>query len=239
MIYCHHHSKGFQGQKRSMDRASGSGVFARDPDALLDLTELEPTEALRKQEENKAACKALTAWLDGVSDSWRREVGPDERLSEAAFLLALESVLPKRRMEEARQIAAAAKPAADSKTAWRIEGTLREFPRFPPVNVWFDYPIHVADDSGALKDIKSESDKPAFQKGGERTAKKAEQDRIQKNKKVMAAYGKLSKKGTVRIGDMAAELGVEKQTARNWVDACSLLSRDGNGYVMEDLTEEE
>ncbi len=239
VIYCHHHSKGFQGQKRSMDRASGSGVFARDPDALLDLTELEPTEALRKQEENKAACKTLTAWLDGVSDSWRREVGPDERLSEAAFLLALESVLPKRRMEEARQIAAAAKPAADSKTAWRIEGTLREFPRFPPVNVWFDYPIHVADDSGALKDIKPESDKPAFQKGGERTAKKAEQDRIQKNKKVMAAYSKLSKKGPVRIGDMAAELGVEKQTARNWVDACSLLSRDGNGYVMEDLTEEE
>ena len=239
VIYCHHHSKGYQGQKRSMDRASGSGVFARDPDALLDLTELEPTDALRKQEENKAACRALTKWLDGVSDSWRREVGPDDRLSEAAFLLALEGVLPPKRMEEARQIVRDAKPAADSKTAWRIEGTLRAFPRLQPVNVWFDYPIHVADDSGALKDIKPESDKPAFQKGGERTAKKAEQDRIQKNKKVMAAYGKLSKKGPVRIGDMAAELGVEKQTARNWVDACSLLSRDGNGYVMEDLTEEE
>ena len=49
VIYCHHHSKGYQGQKRSMDRASGSGVFARDPDALLDLTELELTRALKKQ----------------------------------------------------------------------------------------------------------------------------------------------------------------------------------------------
>ncbi len=37
VIYCHHHSKGYQGSKRSMDRASGSGVFARDPDALIDL----------------------------------------------------------------------------------------------------------------------------------------------------------------------------------------------------------
>ena len=37
-IYCHHHSKGAQGNKRAMDRASGSGVFARDPDALLDMT---------------------------------------------------------------------------------------------------------------------------------------------------------------------------------------------------------
>ena len=44
VIYCHHHSKGMQGQKRSMDRASGSGVFARDPDALLDLIELELSE---------------------------------------------------------------------------------------------------------------------------------------------------------------------------------------------------
>lgn len=39
-IYCHHHSKGAQGNKRAMDRASGSGVFARDPDALIDITPL-------------------------------------------------------------------------------------------------------------------------------------------------------------------------------------------------------
>lgn len=50
VVYVHHHSKGAQGSKSSMDRASGSGVFARDVDALLDLTQLfpggkEPTEA--------------------------------------------------------------------------------------------------------------------------------------------------------------------------------------------------
>ncbi|MBP2966872.1 AAA family ATPase, partial [Acinetobacter baumannii] len=32
VIYCHHHSKGSQGGKNSIDRSSGSGVFARDPD---------------------------------------------------------------------------------------------------------------------------------------------------------------------------------------------------------------
>src|SRR5690606_27707548 len=46
VIYCHHHSKGSQGGKKSSDRASGSGVFARDPDALIDLIELELTEDL-------------------------------------------------------------------------------------------------------------------------------------------------------------------------------------------------
>ncbi len=43
-IYCHHHSKGAQGYKRAMDRASGSGVFARDPDAQLDMIQLETSE---------------------------------------------------------------------------------------------------------------------------------------------------------------------------------------------------
>ena len=44
VIYCHHHSKGAQGFKKAMDRASGSGVFARDPDAQLDMLEIETNE---------------------------------------------------------------------------------------------------------------------------------------------------------------------------------------------------
>lgn len=43
-IYCHHHSKGAQGFKKAMDRASGSGVFARDPDAQLDMIQLETSD---------------------------------------------------------------------------------------------------------------------------------------------------------------------------------------------------
>ena len=57
-IYCHHHSKGAQGQKRAMDRASGSGVFARDPDAQLDMIELEMTEDMK----NFVAESGATAW---------------------------------------------------------------------------------------------------------------------------------------------------------------------------------
>ena len=58
VIYCHHHSKGTQGMKRAMDRASGSGVFARDPDAQLDMIELELSEDVR----NWAAPEGATAW---------------------------------------------------------------------------------------------------------------------------------------------------------------------------------
>lgn len=56
-IYCHHHSKGAQGGKKAMDRASGSGVFARDPDAQLDMTELVLNDELKDQAEDGA-----TAW---------------------------------------------------------------------------------------------------------------------------------------------------------------------------------
>ena len=58
VIYCHHHSKGTQGAKRAMDRASGSGVFARDPDAQLDMIELELTDTIRNWEAKRGA----TAW---------------------------------------------------------------------------------------------------------------------------------------------------------------------------------
>ena len=64
MIYCHHHSKG-AGMKysKAADRASGSGVFARDPDAILDLLELEATpdmvERYRKQVPGE---NSVTAW---------------------------------------------------------------------------------------------------------------------------------------------------------------------------------
>ena len=57
-IYCHHHSKGAQGAKRAMDRASGSGVFARDPDAQLDMIELE----LDGNAKEEARELGVTAW---------------------------------------------------------------------------------------------------------------------------------------------------------------------------------
>lgn len=57
-IYCHHHSKGAQGGKKAMDRASGSGVFARDPDAQLDMIQLELTDDLK----NNVRDGCATAW---------------------------------------------------------------------------------------------------------------------------------------------------------------------------------
>lgn len=46
-IYVHHHSKGSQGAKKAIDRGSGSGVFGRDADALIDVCPLELSEEMQ------------------------------------------------------------------------------------------------------------------------------------------------------------------------------------------------
>lgn len=42
VIYDHHHPKGFMGERKAIDRGAGSGVFARDADAIIDLSTLSP-----------------------------------------------------------------------------------------------------------------------------------------------------------------------------------------------------
>ena len=64
VIYCHHHSKGAVGKyANAADRSSGSGVFARDPDAILDLTQLKTDGVEDKYKgQYEDACDELTAW---------------------------------------------------------------------------------------------------------------------------------------------------------------------------------
>ncbi len=157
VIYCHHHSKGYQGSKRSMDRASGSGVFARDPDALLDLIEL------------------------------------------------------------------SAPPGQTGATAWRVEGTLREFPKFAPVNIWFDYPVHLLDATGCLQDVQPEAELAGWQK----KAGESRQAKVDKQAdKIWEAWQVYSQRGAVYIKDLMAETDLSRNSVKNYIDKSSKLIRD-------------
>lgn len=180
VIYCHHHSKGGQGQKRSMDRASGSGVFARDPDALLDLIELDISEDLQKQKKNEFSCRACIDTLDKYSGTWEDHVSQDDMYSAVQMKKACDRYLNAEGLQEAHAAVKTAEKRAEGLTAWRIEGTLREFPKFASVNLWFDYPAHTVDDSGVLQDVEPEGEKPFWQKG--KDARKKQADRQQKKK---------------------------------------------------------
>lgn len=224
VIYCHHHSKGAQGGKRSMDRASGSGVFARDPDALLDLTELELTDSIIKHEKDKMTCKICYDRLKkcGHED----DVSQDDICSAKQMREVLRNAVPDADYKHVCDFITKCEKRTESRTAWRIEGTLREFPKFPPVNVWFDYPVHRIDKTDVLKDIQPDDGRAVgWQKNFSK--KKTEKERKDERKESLeTAFDACMIDGKVTLSGMAEYMGVTEKTVRNrikehggfWID---------------------
>ena len=175
VIYCHHHSKGHQGAKRSMDRASGSGVFARDPDVLLDLIELELTEEIFKQQENAAIAAECSRTLEQFApDYLDADVSQDDACSASRMEEHSQKALTTHQIRKLKSRLSDVKADVRRRTAWRIEGTLREFPKFDPINLWFNYPIHNVDRVGVLTTVEAEGEKAPWQKAMDKRKPKEE-----------------------------------------------------------------
>lgn len=158
-IYCHHHSKGAQGQKKAQDRGSGSGVFARDPDAIIDLIQLDTT--------------------------------PEFVLKNAAN---------------------------ENSTAWRVEGSLREFPNFKPVNCWFNYPIHVTDTIGLLSTTFAEGSRDAnLAKSGKRKQTPASRKEEFDDAFAAVCLGKKS----CQVSELAEFMGLSERTVQSRIQEFS------------------
>ena len=160
-IYCHHHSKGAQGAKKARDRASGSGVFARDPDAQLDIIEL---------------------------------VIPDE-MKESAL-----------------------------GTAWRMEGSLREFPEFAPVNFWFRYPLHERDDSLAVLSPEGSQD-GNLSKSPKRSTKEGRYEALS------TAFEICKEHGIAKTEALAEYLNVSEKTVQRYIKEFETEFENKKGIV--------
>ena len=223
VIYCHHHSKGAQGGKRSMDRASGSGVFARDPDALIDLVELELNDDILKQEKNKAVCKVCEGWLYKYDKLYH--ASQDDLCSETQMLALCREYLENDAYECVIEDVGKARKTVESRSAWRIEGTLREFPKFAPVNLWFKYPVHNIDNIGVLKDIAVDDGMPTWKKNFSKKKTDAERKTERKNS-LETAFEACGIDDNVTVKAMAEYMGVTEKTVRNrlkehggfWID---------------------
>lgn len=233
-IYCHHHSKGLQGQKRSMDRASGSGVFARDPDAMLDLIELTPTEAVRDQLKQRAACAVCKSFLD--ARGYAEAYGPDEALSGARMMDICKEHLGAADLRALYAAITDAEEKALKRTAWRIEGTLREFERFEPVNLWFDYPVHRLDDA-LLTDLEPENDFRVVGAAGAkaRWQKTTPEERVKKKQMELDNAFEISKQddGTVTVDSMAQYLSVTPKTLKARLNKDKRFLTDGKEVVRK------
>ena len=219
VIYCHHHSKGSQGQKKSMDRASGSGVFARDPDALLDMIELPLTDDIIQQEVNKTICRVCVEYLKkyGKGIPWETDLSQDDMLSPRKMQDYCENKLDQWQQRALTQLLTDAVREIMSITAWRIEGTLREFPKFKPVNTWFRYPIHTADVTGILEDVDPEMEKPVWQMAKEARKAKAAKKKEKTRNKFEIAFTNLELSGEPVLASAVAEaINVKVDTLKGW-----------------------
>jgi len=160
VIYAHHHSKGAQGAKASMDRASGSGVFARDADALLDMIELR---------------------------------------------------IPQDKIEQVRA------EYGDKVTAWRMDATLREFPRIEPVNLFFSYPLHEMDAAGILEEANLEENERSMENGREMGSLANKAKKVANKAAFAEAINRDDEFGRRKTQkEYADEFGVTPRTIRTW-----------------------
>ena len=219
VIYCHHHSKGSQGGKKSMDRASGSGVFARDPDAMLDFIELEVTDELLKQEENNAACKAILCWLKKHRPDLLEDLSQDDECSSTVLTEHCNKQLSDIDNRLIMTDVGEEIKRARLRTAWRIDGTLREFPKFPPVNMWFDYPAHNLDGSGALQDIQVDADMPGWKRGQSKIQGMNKEVKASKDEEYENAILYANMDGdSPTVAEVADYLGLTEKTVLNRIN---------------------
>lgn len=216
VIDTHHHSKGAQGQKKSIDRGSGSGVFGRDPDAILDLIELEITSKRLAELEKRL-------WQPAVKDlAVLNKIDLDEKIEgsawndPSAFFLTFQAAYPEH--AEACGVAInAATRRASKLSGWRMEATLRSFETPDPILLWYDYPVHYRDAWDLLIDAKAAGEEAPW----------VEQQRLKEEGKAAKAAAALEAfktaleaaggpdKATVLA--VAGEMGVSEDTVIRYV----------------------
>ena len=117
-------------------------------------------------------------------------------------------------------------------SAWRIEGTLREFPKFPPRNIWFRYPVHEIDLLGVLKDLQSDVDlttqQRATKNGHKRQSEIAKAKAADKSAELVNTFDMCAFSGSMSVKDMSEYLGCSRDTVERRLKKCSELNlKDG------------
>ena len=162
MIYVHHHAKGAAGGKKVADRSSGSGVFSRDADAIVDFSSLvlDPN------------AKELIGTVTG------KIVNPPIPL--------------------------------------RLEMVLRSFRSPEPLNLFFDFPLHVVDSAHILDDAAIEGSPEANRM---QSPNNQRSDTDKKEIVDMCFDSVVRSDGTAKFADMynSPLCEVTKETLRNYV----------------------
>lgn len=228
IIYCHHHSKGYQGEKRSIDRASGSGVFGRDADAIVDMIELDPTDSMRLRHANRKVCARCRQAVReaGHGEEWDA-LGSDVDVVGQKAVDEASKLLDGSVWAELAAECAEIMDKRDGLTAWRVESTLREFPKTKPVYVWFDWPVHVIDNELAkAPEMGSEQSSGSGEKPKRNKPSRHEEKKTQTNAEIALAVqicndndDPATKQNVAKlVGSVGHFKGLDQEGKLKWLD---------------------
>lgn len=219
LFYTHHHAKGDQGGKKAMDRGSGSGVFARDPDLMIDLTALEIDGQTRAALQNNAMCDFWKAKLEDSGQDWRSRCQPSDLKSSGALAALYQTMIGVDPatisimvMDQQRKFEAELHKA----TAFRMEFVTRSFDTPEPQNVVFRYPIHKLDTSGALVMAEPESHMAGMKK---RTTPEVKAQKMDIFVETVDALILANPEGFTTYTEVAEALDVDPKTITNRLKA--------------------
>ena len=101
-------------------------------------------------------------------------------------------------------------------TAWRIEATLREFGKFKPLDLWFEYPVHRVETDDSLKDLDAEGEAPLWKKRKQAAVKK--DPKAERMHSLETAYQALTINGEVSLKDLMDYTGKSRNTIKNYIE---------------------
>jgi hypothetical protein len=112
------------------------------------------------------------------------------------------------------------------RSAWRIEGTFREYPRTKPVDCWFRHPIHQLDGDGVLLDAVSEGDDPPWKRGRRAVKSNAGHRAKSRELQFLNAFNTIAADGPVDLKKMANYLDKSVRSVQVW-------AKELDGWVIE------
>ncbi len=216
VVDAHHHSKGAQGQKAAMDRGSGSGVFSRDPDAILDMIELDINAKRREVLVSRLVKDALTGLAVEHQYNLADKVAETDQNDPAAFLISFQTAFPDLAEAAGERVAAAMK-RAHALSGWRIEATLRAFAEPDPIRIWFEYPRHYRDPWDLLTDAKAAGEEAPWEAERQAKQERKEQEEADRRESLDDAIKAAGGTGTATVTRVKELLGKHDDTVRDWV----------------------
>ena len=196
----------------------------------------------KKVRDSDAACEACEKWLDEHDPAWRDRIDEDQRRPWDTFRPKVTAGLSKPDEMDLLNTVCKARQAAATESAFRIEGILREYPAFAPVNLWFRYPLHTPDTTGVLGDIEPEESKAPWQRGTERNKENKPKRRDKRRKEFENAIAFAAGGEPPTAKEIAEYLDVTEGTVRNRMNEFGYtkkaLSPDRWVVVKEGATDE-